>query len=227
MEQIHSLQQLDLDYRARNYILTYRDWWSYEDAVMMARNPLIRTQKSDKRWRPKLVKALKAAGIISKNIDKRDLSVFYLYVKTYMARPIWMTNHDELWSRLENECYEIACKGLPEGTFEKVVRAICKNLSDKKATIILMKYGFITGRVYRSYTGLRKRLPKEWQYCEEYLKTLENDALKELRDVLPPVFERVSEAYKLREEFWFHSKEKRKMKSIKKQLLEKYGIEPL
>ncbi|MCR5832540.1 MAG: hypothetical protein K6G36_01170 [Candidatus Saccharibacteria bacterium] len=226
MEQtIHSLRQLNIDREAKSFIENNRNWWSFADAVEMARNPLIRVQKSDKLWRPQLTKALKEAGIIKKDVDKKDLSVFYLYVAAYMARRTWMTNHDELWSKLEDECYQITCEGLPEGTFEKVVKAVRSGLKNKQAIVILTRYGFITERIYKSYNGLKRQLPAGYQYSSEYLKVLEQEALKELQDILPPVFERVAKAHELRNRHhWFYNRDAKDMENIRHELLEQYGI---
>ena len=221
------LMRRGVDYSTRSYLCRNRRWWTYDQAVMIARNPLIFNYKNDKNWRPGLTRALKKSGVIKKCVDGKALSVYYLYVSVFLAHRTWLGGTCPILdTELEKELYEqLTTKGISEKDFDLVFSAIAR-LPEKNAHIILYRYGFLTnGKIYRSYDGLKKKLPKEYNYTSAHLKNLEEEGLKRLKETLPPLFKRIAEKEKLWNEWLrvrYNSPEK--AEQISEKLLDEYGI---
>ena len=184
-------QVIYLDQKTIDFVNNNRQGWSEEDLIAFCRNPLLLPRVSDTEWRFDYMRGLREAGLIRK-IDRKALSVYYLYVAVFMVdhRFAWQfpvrCSGQYLNTPQINISYDELEPEIPEEVYNNVLKLINTCLPEKEAEVIKIKYGFKDGKFYRSYKRISKKMPEGMHYSELYLRQLELKAKNELKNVLPP-----------------------------------------
>ena len=182
------LKDLHIRPSALKFIKNNRPWPS-KAFIVLARDPLLLVHNSDKSWRQDLVKALEKKGYIRTDIDRKALSVWYLYVSTFMVDRDhgWMTYHEYQSLMLDeiNSSYESLESEVPEEVWNNVLTIIDSCLPKEQAALIRTRYGFNDGEFYADYRILREKMPEEFRYTEGWLKDIEERAILKLKKIPP------------------------------------------